>query len=136
MVSSELRERLARYAGWTTKPFAVCVWDDFEKRTTREEVWGDVWFAPDGSQLDGMGCPDFPNDLSACFHPEWGLMRKLYERDINTRVVIEWQGGYATVEVFGSNPADDDFPTKRVAQGYSESSALAFCLAVKALLKL
>jgi len=46
---------------------------EFRLVDRKNHLWLDpgdsVWTCP----------PDFPSDLTACFHPEWGIVRKLKE---------------------------------------------------------
>jgi len=78
---------------------------------------------------DEDGCPhrkviQFTQSLDACFR--W-LVPKLRQQDINLR--IEFQG--LAVDIKGSNPRDDDFPTLQKSFAYADTPALALCLAIE-----
>jgi len=67
------------------------------------------WLYPDGDVLGDL--PDFYHDFNAC--EKW-LFPALREVDVNLKTVITIQGSTSVVEIYGSNPFDDDFPTKKL----------------------
>lgn len=46
--------------------------------------------------------------------------------DPNLRMVLTFQSGSFTVEIYGSNPGDDDFPTRLLSHAFEETPSSAF----------
>jgi len=122
MSEQELSKKLAEWAG-------------FEGRyVNRYEVGGGTgvyagWEYPNG--VHRLRPPSFTQSLDACF--KW-LVPEAQKRDINLRIVVSVQGLSTTVEIFGSNLFDDDYPTKKLAWAMDEIPALAFCKAIEKLI--
>ena len=85
-----------------------------------------VWVKPT-NQGACTNPPIFPDDLTACFHPEWGIVRKFRWFMLSGGVM----GNLFSAEV----RMYDDIGTK-FTRGWAdaETPALALCLAVRDLL--
>ena len=87
-------------------------------------------FADPNYEYISADVPNFTESLDACF--KW-LVPKLTQLDINAKISLDYQVT-CNVGIYFSNPADDDFPTKRVAYGVEKTPALALCKAVEKLI--
>lgn len=100
----ELNERMLEFAEW--------------ERLGKSNVGNPPQRRGEDFQAFGMNLPDFPSDPTACFHPEWGVVRKLHSWTMGSCP----DGDVCAVAVLKENVR---------GEACAETPALALCLAVR-----